>query len=718
MSEEKIGTQSEAEPSSTSLDKERVSAETVRDLLDEASPETTADSEWHRSAAAPYIDDRSFRTKIHQVLGPTHTGSGDIKYYVHSTVKSGDLVFGQVIAATVDKVHQVYVQPPTYEQTVARLQEDHVIILYGQRGCGKWTTAIYLGTELCNSQIIEVTPNVDLSQFCDNLSSQQQVCYVVDSLQAEAAESLTRALLVMLKNRLSASKVNSYLVLCIDSEVRLPTDQLQPFLTNWTSPTDRQQMFHQHFKYYLPEASTVEQALGLIDSEPLSDFLDGHVSPGEIDKFCQAVADWMVAEEQDINGILERLESYVYHTVQEWFEENSEDLFLVAMMIATAAFQGMTYETISEAAETLQQRLVELTGQSIAGSGKLRTRTALLTQLRAHAKRTSMTTPVGRITTEAIYFDNLAFQPLVLEYVWSELGIGRELVEWIMTYTSANNHEVRSMSAITLGQFSKYNFTYVFERAIRHLAKSEIFQERYAAALALGVPIWTPELAPLVISQLHHWATLNTNPHLQQTAAVAYGDLAGIRFPDLALEDLCLIASSEKRGVINSVARSVINLFQAGTISPDYYFKVLKALTLWVSSSSDIVSIMGILIFFDICTTLRSKPEEADESWLTIIWLASNSDEVSEWVHEIFKAGLNRRSIRGDALNIIKFWLGEVPDTEGSNLTYGNAIEDLIVGWVQKGTDHERERLLTYLNRWGRHPTAPLKVAERIVSRI
>ncbi len=617
---------------------------------------------------------------------------------------------GSVFNADLAKVRAVYVATDTYQRARQVLQDQHLLILWGQAQRGKWTTALHLASEFHPDAVFEIGPDIDLEDLFSSSNIQKQCSYVIDTLAREKAEKIKASHLKRLSKMLE--KQQSHLAISVDSDVSLPKDRLSGFLIPWEQVPEPAIVLDRHLAFYLTAPTSLAKAQELSRTDEVQRLLTSHLPPGEVDQLAELLSE-SAQGKLALDKALERFEIRAKEQVQEWFDQH-EDVGKYTFMLAMAVFSGARDQIILKADDHLKQLIRPPRKEELERS--IFDIEIDPEEVRAHTASGYEDTEYGRSRVETIELDNPVFQPAVLAHVWGKYRRLRStLLDWLRPYGLHSNFNARARAAVAVGELARHDFGLVRERVLLPWAKSQDGHARAAAGLALGVPAWDGKYAPQVLGLLHHWATLKNNWRLQWTAATAYGGIVGLRFPDIALRDLYTIAGANDSRLYGVVSRSVANLFEAGQLVPDYYHKVLDSLLSWTSVKSKLVRLTGILIFLELAAKSRTDltSDEVPDTWPTLLWLAHNDDEgYREAVIMLLRRALAAKPSRKTALDVLRRWLLQAD--EGTYLQ--TSVECIVMTLALQGMQREYERLLFYLDRWAYHPKEPSRSARHVLT--
>lgn len=657
-------------------------------------------------------------------LGDTHiTGDMVARDQYRGSVATGSagaeapFAAEHVLAEELAKVRAVYVPPPAYERAREVLTRQHLLILRGRPRIGKWTTALYLGTETLRAEnVIELDPALDLRDLATEEALEPETCYVTETLAPDSAEALTGFRLNRLRKALRRQR--SYLILCATAEVPVAGEAREHCVVDWDRSPPAEQALERHLHFYLSsEAAARRGAQELVRSEEVQALLDRHLLPGELDRLAELLAR-VAREEAPLEEALARFEARVERQVERWFE-NHEDPDLLAFMVTLAVFSGARYQDVAEAHRQLLELAAprqETDDDARPASAFASRRRPRVKQCHAHLETTYEDREYGRTQVEIVAFDNPAFQPAVLAYAWDEFDIlRRPLLTWLSSFGQAAFAR-RARAAAAAGELGKHDFVTVLEALIRPWANGRDFRTRDAAALALGILAWHPDRTADVRGLLKHWATLENNPRLRWTAASAYGSLAGLRFPEMALRNLFRMIADGDARLFGVVSRSIAFLFEAGDSAPEFFHKVLDALKGWTEHKRRLPRLVSLLIFLELAG-LRMPDERRDEAadpWPRLLHLAHDDEALRSVSTTILRRALSEKVTRRPALNRVYGWLQQAEEDE----TLVPAIGGLLRPIVTEGRERDRRRLRYYLDGWANDPASPLAAAGQVLHQI
>jgi hypothetical protein len=609
--------------------------------------------------------------------------------------KSFTIPTTRVLSKDLEKNRSVFVKPPSYERAYKVLEEGRLLIIWGKARIGKWYLSLHLLSEFHDDQIFEIDPTIKMDELKIN-ELRPNLGYIIRNISPDNAGQINAFFLTHLRDRLR--ELHSHLIITVDSHVILPKETCGHCLVNIQELPELTQLLEKYLLLYLTDSDTISQALELCQNEAIRQYLGANPLPGEVERLAELLAK-VTRGDLDINDALARLEVRALQYVESWFENHIE-LEERTFMISLAVFNGASYQVVIEADDHLLSLIKPsiTKKESIATDSVFNTRSQRINELNARLVEGYEQTEFGMSTIEFIEFNNPSLQSATLHYIWNEYDrLRKPLLDWLLDLGNHPNFDIRSRAAAAIGKLSIYNFGDIRSKVIIPWANHKDRKTREAAALALGIPVWEGELAPQVLGLLHHWSSLRNNVRLNWTACAAYGGLVGLRFPDIALNDLYTVANHEGFTLFNALNRSIISLFHAGRIVSDYYYKTLEALRDWTEDRrEENVALMGCLIFLQLASKSKVEADPYGDTWPTLLWLAAETKFFQDTIVSLWRRSLNTKRTRKYALETLNNWL-QIVDGDNRLLP---AIKELISEMAIRGSDRERERLHFYLNRW------------------
>jgi hypothetical protein len=557
---------------------------------------------------------------------------------------------GYILLTDLKKINAVYVECPPYPDAQKKLNEKALTILRGRSHTGKWTAAVHLLNRLHPKKVIELDPSARLDQLAESITSDRG--YVVDNLSFDGVEGLSTFSVTRLSEKLHEK--NSHMVITVNEKSRLPSNGMANYMVAWEMKVDIDRILDRHLEWYAPNMGSEEKDR-LKNEYSVCSLLSANLLPGEIDRIAELLGS-VLNHQMDLASALSRYIVRARDQAKTWFDEN-ENLDDRLLMLTVAVFNGASYQTIANAEKQLKELFPKsetpTSSSSIFGSS----RSQRIRRVHAQLKQGLAHNELGKVPIEIVEFDNPNLQPAVLHHAWDEYDQLRDiLVTWLGSSVYDAPFDVRVRAAAAVGELSKYDFNEIRGRIILQWAKSEDLDARVAAAMALGIPAWNSETAPLVLKLLHHWSTID-NLRLCWTACASYGGLVGVRFPEAAIQDLYLIARTGDLRLLNALSISMKNLFDAGELVSQYRQLVLDALVAWTENPKVAEGIFGLFIFLSIAGRSWQRADPEGDDWPTLLRLVKKEVRLTDPIVSLWTKAFNIKASRSAAFSVFEDWL-------------------------------------------------------------
>ncbi len=476
-------------------------------------------------------------------------GVNQTKWSTDSSRRSFEkYVAGQISPKLIEKISSVYVQTDSYVQAKRILMEKQILILWGDAKVGKEATAIHLLLSVLQGEnILVIDPSEkDFSSF----QSEAKNAYLAPASSGKLSNYLL--------NSLSQQfiKQNSYLVITIDSHVRLSQDHLGEYIVKWKNLPTTETLLKKHLAWYLKDQTILDSCYTFTQKDSVRELLNYQRLPHEIDNLAKHIANG-IRNGDEIEQVLASFDvRRVKEQVESWFEEH-QDLSQRVFMIALAVLNGGKYQAVLQASQDLESAMKPPSEkEKEMGKEKERetdseplfhkTRSQRVKEVKAKLIQGFEDTEFGSSPVERIELDNHQFRSAILSYVWHEYDRLREpLLKWLYELGLNLDFDGQRRAAETVGELSKYSFSFVCEKVLLPWGECKQQYVKALVAQALIIPVYEGDLAPQVLMLLDYWRTVD-NRDLCWTATFAYWAY-GLRFPETTLRKLLMIATSEEK---------------------------------------------------------------------------------------------------------------------------------------------------------------------------
>ena len=645
------------------------------------------------------------------VVAEEFTGDAVGGHEIEKGAASRDSGGRRVLATHIDKVNTVFTPASFVPRAWTILRDRRVVILRGEPGVGKATAAIHLLTRCAVKEIRLVDPGAAAQQLLSTELVKDRG-YLLDGLSAEMARGLTAIVIGRLQGRLAAAA--AYLVLTVDTQVPLRLGEPADLLVTCDAVEDLARLVDRHIDWYLRDrdpATIRRRRPG--DIAGVNTLLQSRPPAAELDRLGMLLARAACGDitEQDV---VQRFAANAMTGVHDWFAEG-HDLAECALLIAVAALGGASCDDVTEAAGHLERQLVALDRpqhsggevDAVAGSSSpSRTRRSLrLAVVHGHLVPGEEMTPFGPTAVQTLRFENPAWHSAVLEHVWGvQATVRASLLEWLRDRCRSERPAIRVMAAFAVGELCTHEFTELWSRIVAEWAGSPDERLRTAAALASSVPACSDTLAPKVLRALLQWSADAGSWRRRWTAAAAFGSYwIGLRYPDVALRGLELVAWSEDMRLLPVLTASAAGLFALG---PDHQVRVLRALDAWCHRGDRPAAVRRSALFAFIKIAVDVDGGETAQRgirWPALLALMDAERDGAREALALWTRSLDDRGTRELAEGALRFWIRRSESDE----TIRTALVRHVYRLALAGGERGRLRLVINLEQWANHPTRP-----------
>jgi hypothetical protein len=499
-------------------------------------------------------------------------------------------------------IRERYLDVTGHRQMLETLRSRRVVLLRGQPGTGRVTTALHLLDTLVPDRIFRLDSGVTIRSLTETGLPEKNAGYVAE-LSRRIGSSLNEAHLDKL-NRILADN-SAFCVLVSETDPR-PTDAFGGYAFAYAAPEPRQLLKKHASHEVLPtDALGFDARLDeLVDAPWVTAALGPCPRPVESVRMAALLAKH--ARDEITQEDVERdAAQAVYFQITEWLaatqaapqgEERDEALRLAAFRIALAVLNESPYHMVAEAAGQLATRFID------AGGGSEKRRTSLFSddqEGRLPALRAKVIdghTPFGdaRVPMPLLVFHDDRYPSAILKYVWENHHHMRgAIARWLSKLSKDPRPQVWVRAAQATGYLCGLDFVYVFTKMIFPGASAAGSKRgrrlrRLSAAIALDQAAQNDHLRPAIRDRLRYWRR-NGSPAQRWTAAAAYGFTLGRRYIDESLEELRILGTPAERrhpmvdgddhALRSRAGWSVAKLLAFGQVGP-----VLDRLRQWIHS--------------------------------------------------------------------------------------------------------------------------------------
>ncbi len=326
-------------------------------------------------------------------------------------------------------------------------------------------------------------------------------------------------------------------------------------------------------------------------------------------------------------------------------------------MTAAAVLNGAAYQDIANAADELE-RLVfgKLTGTGPIPRGWSRPfspRQQRVQDVGANLLPSADGSGDGPLSL--VQLEEPLVQAMVLAHLWYQhVDIFRHLFEWLDDLGRYPRFEVSGRAAAAASTLCAIEFTYLRRTLLEPWASdpSEEHTAQVSAAVALATAAREPRLTTQILTLLHQWSGRGMQTGLPWTAATAFGLLNDKDFLSDALQGLGTITERHGRALSWVVARSLVNLCEAGHAT-----EALGELRTWINAPSPTLADNARTVFARLMRVRGDQPD-SDSDVPVLLDLAARDGTVADAVGRLWYdlVASPRPEVRKAALEALCDW--------------------------------------------------------------
>ncbi|MEV0675325.1 hypothetical protein AB0I60_02250 [Actinosynnema sp. NPDC050436] len=519
------------------------------------------------------------------------------RHYHYAAGRGGKRRSGSVHEDELEAVRARYVPVAEYDEMLSTLGDRRVLVLCGEPGTGRFTTAV----RLLDDVGCEVISRFDAGQDIGALTSDDCASghgYVVELLGAAGA-STSETQLDKLRNLMED---NGSSIVLIAERGDLQGRHLDGYAVPY-SPPESDRVLENHLGEEVREDGQDAQVLlrRLEESHRLRRALGPAPRPVEVARMARLLAEYG-RRAISLDEVEAQAAQLVHRQVVEWFAGLAglrsaalgDALRLAAFRIALAVLNRSPYNMVAEAGRRLADLFVKdakgvSTGQSSLFADDHQSR---LPKSRAEVVEGLLSVGLERVPVGLAKYADDRLPVVLLSYVWkNHHGLRNHMVGWLKSLSKDGRPMVWVRAAQATGLFCSLDFHSTFEDMIRPGAAAtgrRRRQRRLFAAVALDQAARDERVADAVDERLRNWRRYGTDAE-RWTAASALGYDLGRRSIDSTFEELRVLGTpSEQQSALDEWTNldlvrisgySVANLFAFGEVEP-----VLGKLAEWTSS--------------------------------------------------------------------------------------------------------------------------------------
>ncbi|MCG0062860.1 hypothetical protein L0F81_06075 [Streptomyces tricolor] len=582
------------------------------------------------------------------------TVHGDVNNYFGVSAEHSEPFAGVVRPEKIAELADVFRGCPSFDEALARLRTDKVVVLSGGRDSGRRSAALMLLHRVAGNTVREIVQPGSLSALLAHLDSADG--YLLSNFAAPRSNPLRESHLIGLRERLERS--GGHLVITVEPSAAL--DDV-PFV-RWTPPP-AEEMLDAHVTPRVGDVAW-QQLCGLA---PVKEFLARQHPPAAIEEFALRLIA-VHRGEADEGSLASFSEQAVEAQVARWLTDDQRKLRDKAFLISLAVFDKAPYAVTAELADVLYTRLQATADprQSpvipVFGSS----REDRLGLAHAHGYAGTEVTEWGVVGQFIAEFREERMSKALLEAVWNLHPSARTaLVKWIKQLAGDGRPLVRTRAASTAALLAEADFSSAMAHLIEPWADAPDPGSWLTAANALTLAHLLK--VPTVLPVLRDWCTGDAERR-RWTAIRAYG-LLGPVVPEETL-DVLLNAIRQRQSPayedeeLTEEARQFADALEVLLLAVRE--PVLRALAERLGSERT-VRTYAVLAFLQAC----EQTEEPDGGPLILHWYAAAlaDDDLATAGHltAFWEALLSDRECSERALRTLGTWVRRAdsrPETE------------------------------------------------------
>ncbi|MFF4219615.1 hypothetical protein [Streptomyces nondiastaticus] len=594
------------------------------------------------------------------VMGETRFGgdavAGDkVVQHLHGT-PSRLRVVGPIPGIELAYLADTFAPSRRYDELVARLAADRVLVLRGRPGTGRRTAALRMLIQAgpTDGEVIALDPGTEPADFADHIRPGQ--AHVVVDPAADADNSLRDVHLNAVRHRLGehglfvvvtspATAVED--TAAYDWEPPTPADVVRAHLTH--------AILHSATGPWAPEeGSAIQRLLGL---DATLQYLSSGPSPREAAGFARLLVEH-AAGRCDEEGLLGYGRESAEQIVGALFGGSNgapggDALRDKAFLISLAVFDGAAYPLVADLGDGLYRllRAVEEperpAGHPIFGTSPAER----LAWARAGEYENDTETPWGRVPERVVAFQNGSLWSTVLRHVWtSHPAVRRPVLDWLDSLTQDRRVVVRLRAAVAAGVLAATDFEYAFNEFLHRWGCSSVAMERQLAAWALYTAA-EHGMDTAVRRLLSSWSGRRDTAR-RWTVARTYALLGGVSAVS-ALRDISRMAVTgpELDGALRTALEQTLETLLQGPAAAT----VLERLVQWIADHGPLHDLAAAAF-------LRGARRYQHESgvggsWPRLLWLADREPRTRLDLIQMLRGLLGNHTTRAEAGEVLTRWV-------------------------------------------------------------
>jgi hypothetical protein len=386
----------------------------------------------------------------------------------------------------------------------------------------------------------------------------------------------------------------------------------------------------------------------------------------------------------------------VQEKVDHWFrhelDTDQERYFAVALSL----FEGLKWTDLWDIYQAiLEAKELDEAEEERKRSVFEQTDEDLLVRMRAEL------VPADDQTAEWVKFKDEAYPGAILAMMRRKYrALLIELLDGLRRLGEHPYWAIRSRAGAAVAEIAKLDFHRTRRQTLEPWARDERAYVRavvgYTASALYRDDVCAGEIRKL----LQEWgdpATQGLSWRYRWTAASAYKQV-GLSHPDLALEDLQLVAHNGDIRIANAVIYALVVMSLEGHLS-----RVLSALKKWVEHKENVVCLTSVLAFFTLATgyigiareRVGGELDEEAEDIDDLLTLLEEEPSIQSLVVSVMIRAFEYKLWR-QAFQVFEGWVQQA----GTDVQLQNTVRNMIAMFFVQLPSRGRERTLRVLKRW------------------
>lgn len=572
-------------------------------------------------------------------------------------------------------VRHAFVEPPDFSRVRAAFTGKRVVILRAAPGQGKVAAAIRLLQSPSDRRIYNLDRNVDLRKLAHwvdaDADSDNPLPSGAGFLLCEPVGWRDVQGWVLQQLDVALERLDARLVLTVGTDPVLADQELLEYVVELPRAPEHSSILASHLTWRLDGAQDVAERI-LADTglqKLLAELFDTDAPVKRAADLALVISQEFDGDGVDVHRLRDRMAERYTEDFDIWFG-GLPDVPTRSLAIALAVLNGLPYENIVRAAERLTERLDGPPLPVADASPMLQppwrdpfgtTRRQRLRQLRARTRHVPFTGSLGTAQAEIMEYVDEGYAGMVLEHVWRQYQLHRDLLEWLRELADDRTEEVRTWAGTALGLLATYAFDFVWVAALRPMVwEDQNWWLRDVVAYALRVPAADSRLRPLVERAVSPIFGDRTKPVGQATAARIHGVSLGPLDLHAALGALERLAILNDVRIANGIGDSLTDLLLQD--EENNAVQVLSRVSSWLHDRRRMITAQWV--FLMLANTLPvdieapSLPDGPPVSWPMLLVLADQRDDLRSALIAMWYRVLNGGVFARSAERTLAKWAG------------------------------------------------------------